>query len=81
VHCGHERAFVQLHGTVTDLIVHDGWRRHGIGRMLLDAAECLMREAGLERLAIGVFVAKEQAKRTNRDFGFEPYVLILSKEL
>ncbi len=72
---------VRNHGTVTDLIVHEEWRGRGIGQMLLKEAERLTREAGLKRLMIGVLVANERAERTYRDFGFEPYVSILSKEL
>ncbi len=69
------------HGTVTDLIVHEDWRGQGIGRMLLAEAERLTRAAGVGRLFIGVLVANERAERTYRQFGFEPYVSIMKKEL
>lgn len=72
---------VRNHGTVTDLIVHDEWRGRGIGQMLLAEAERLTREAGFTRLAIGVLVANERAERTYRNFGFEPYVAIMKKDL
>lgn len=72
---------VRRHGTVTDLIVHEEWRGQGIGRMLLEEAERLTREAGHKRLMIGVLVANGRAERTYREFGFEPYVSILKKEL
>jgi GNAT superfamily N-acetyltransferase len=72
---------VRNHGTVTDLIVREEWRGRGIGRMLLAEAERLTRAAGLKRLFIGVLVANEVAERTYRNFGFEPYVSILAKEL
>ncbi|WP_112663891.1 GNAT family N-acetyltransferase [Microvirga flavescens] len=72
---------VRLHGTVTDLIVHEDWRGRGIGQMLLNEAERLTRKAGLQRLMIGVLVANERAARTYRDFGFEPYVSVLIKDL
>jgi ribosomal protein S18 acetylase RimI-like enzyme len=72
---------VRRHGTVTDLIVHEEWRGRGIGQMLLREAERLTREAGLKRLVIGALVANEQAERTYRKFGFEPYVSLLIKEL
>ena len=72
---------VRNHGTVTDLIVHSDWRGRGIGRMLLNEAERLTKEAGLKRLVIGALVANERAEHTYRAFGFAPYVSILSKEL
>ncbi len=72
---------VRRHGTVTDLIVHEGWRSRGIGQMLLREAERLTRAAGLQRLVIGVLAANERAERTYRQFGFEPYVSIMKKEL
>ncbi|MXQ12747.1 GNAT family N-acetyltransferase [Microvirga makkahensis] len=72
---------VRSHGTVTDLIVHTEWRGRGIGRMLLDEAERLTREAGLKRLMIGALVANERAVRTYTRFGFDPYVSFLKKEL
>jgi ribosomal protein S18 acetylase RimI-like enzyme len=72
---------VRRHGTVTDLIVHEDRRGHGIGRMLLREAERLTREAGLKRLFIGALVANEPACRIYETFGFEPYVSLLVKEL
>ncbi|SCZ03142.1 GNAT family N-acetyltransferase [Microvirga guangxiensis] len=69
------------HGTVTDLIVHEEWRGKGIGQMLLKEAERLTKEAGLKRLMIGALIANERAERTYRQFGFEPYVAFLKKEL
>lgn len=72
---------VRNHGTVTDLIIHEGWRGQGIGQMLLQEAERLTRAAGCQRLVIGVLVANERAERTYRNFGFEPYVAIMKKEL
>ncbi|HEY8384529.1 MAG TPA: GNAT family N-acetyltransferase [Microvirga sp.] len=72
---------VRRHGTVTDLIVHEEWRGRGIGRLLLEEAERLSREAGYARLVIGALVANDKAERTYRAFGFEPYVSILAKTL
>ncbi|PVE24592.1 hypothetical protein DC522_09625 [Microvirga sp. KLBC 81] len=74
-------ADVRSHGTVTDLIIHEEWRGKGIGRMLLNEAERLTKEAGLKRLMIGALIANERAVRTYSQFGFEPYVAFLKKEL
>lgn len=72
---------VRRHGTVTDLIVHEEWRGRGLGRLLLEEAERLSREACHRRLVIGALVANDKAERTYRAFGFEPYVSILAKAL
>jgi len=72
---------VRRHGTVTDLVVHEEWRGHGIGRLLLAEAERLTREAGLRRLTIGALAANQKAESLYRAFGFEPYVTILVKAL
>ncbi len=72
---------VRRHGTVTDLVVAEDWRGRGIGRMLLEEAERLTREAGLKRLVIGALVANEKAEGAYRAFGFTPYVSILTKTL
>jgi GNAT superfamily N-acetyltransferase len=72
---------VRRHGTVTDLVVHEEWRGRGIGRLMLEEAERLTREAGCKRLVIGALVANDKAERTYRAFGFDPYVSILVKEV
>jgi ribosomal protein S18 acetylase RimI-like enzyme len=72
---------VRRHGTVTDLIVHEDRRGRGIGQMLLEEAERLTREAGLQRLFIGALVANESACRIYEKFGFAPYVSLLIKEV
>jgi GNAT superfamily N-acetyltransferase len=72
---------VRRHGTVTDLVVREEWRGRGVGRLLLQEAERLTREAGHRRLVIGVLVGNEKAERSYRAFGFDPYVSILVKEV
>jgi GNAT superfamily N-acetyltransferase len=72
---------VRRHGTVTDLVVREEWRGRGVGRLLLEEAERLTREAGHRRLVIGVLVGNEKAERSYRAFGFDPYVSILVKEV
>jgi GNAT superfamily N-acetyltransferase len=70
---------VRRHGTVTDLVVHEDWRRLGVGRALLEEAERLTREAGCQRLAIGVLAGNAAAEQAYSTFGFRPYVSILVK--
>jgi GNAT superfamily N-acetyltransferase len=72
---------VREYAVVTDLVVDARFRGRGIGQMLLVEAERLAREAGLKRLTIAALVANERAERTYREFGFEPYVTIMTKAL
>jgi GNAT superfamily N-acetyltransferase len=72
---------VREYAVVTDLVVDARFRGRGIGQMLLNEAERLARTAGLRRLTIAALVANERAERTYREFGFEPYVTILTKAL
>ena len=72
---------VREYAVVTDLVVDARFRGRGIGQMLLREAERLAREAGLKRLTIAALVANERAERTYREFGFEPYVTIMTKAL
>ncbi|MET0428668.1 MAG: GNAT family N-acetyltransferase [Microvirga sp.] len=72
---------VRRHGTVTDLVVAEAWRGRGVGRLLLQEAERLTRAAGYKRLLIGALAANARARRIYEDFGFEPYVSILTKDL
>lgn len=72
---------VRQHGTVTDLIVAEDWRGRGVGRVLLQEAERLTREAGFRRLIIGALTGNERAVRTYRAFGFQPYVALMTKDL
>ena len=72
---------LRRYGAVTDLVVAEGWRRQGIGRMLLAEAERLAREAGLKRLALGVLNGNEAAERAYDAFGFRPSVRWLVKPL
>lgn len=68
-------------GHVTDLIVHEDWRGRGVGRLLLQEAERLTREAGLKRLSLGVLTGNDGALAAYRRFGLRPYAQILVKDL
>ncbi len=67
------------YGFVTDLVVHADWRGRGVGRRLLAEAERMTKEAGLKRLSIGVLWKNERAEALYRDFGFESYAKMLTK--
>ena len=64
---------------VTDLVVRDTFRRHGLGRALLRAAERHARDAGAAELRIGVLSGNHAAARLYRSMGFAPYFETLTK--
>jgi GNAT superfamily N-acetyltransferase len=72
---------VRRHAYVTDLVVAEGWRGQGIGRLLLAEAERLARAQGLKRLVIGVLAGNGGAERLYEDVGFRPYASALVKPL
>ena len=66
---------------VTDLAVLDPFRRRGIGRLLLDAAETYARQAAATELRIGVLSRNAAARAFYLSKKFEPHLEILSKPL
>lgn len=57
-------------GWIMDLAVLPTWRRKGVGRLLMDAAERHCREAGLEYLGLAVTSTNERALQLYQDIGF-----------
>jgi putative acetyltransferase len=53
------------------LMVLEGYRRQGIGRMLLDAGVDWARSSGIRKLELHVFPWNEAALRLYEGFGFE----------
>ena len=69
------RAFAYLQ----DLVVDAGHRRHGIGRLLMDAAEKAAAAAGYRRMVLGVLAGNEVALAAYARQGFRPYAHDLEK--
>jgi GNAT superfamily N-acetyltransferase len=66
---------------VSDAFVGEAWRRRGVFRALLAAAEGFAAAGGATRLMIGVLAGNEVAKRAYRTAGFRPYAMELAKDL
>jgi len=66
---------------ITDLIVLEAYRGHGIGRRLLEGAEAHAASKGARRLRVGVLAANEGAHRVYAAAGFRDYEVILAKEI
>ena len=66
---------------ISDLVVGPTYRRCGIGRQLLSAAECYAKARGSQTLRLGVLARNTAARRLYRSAGFEEYEVELSKQL
>lgn len=69
------------YGLVSDLVVVQEFRKLGIGRKLLDAAESHARDCGVKSLRIGVLDDNEAAKRLYLSMGFSGLYVELEKTL
>ncbi|MGH6916683.1 MAG: GNAT family N-acetyltransferase [Geminicoccaceae bacterium] len=66
---------------ISDLFVHDAWRRKGVGSALVRAFEQTMRANGLQWLSVCVKSRNTTAHQAYRAYGFEDYETILTKRL
>ena len=66
---------------VAELVVRDGFRRRGIARALLEAAERYARDAAASELRVGVLSENTPARQLYRSQGFAVYKETLAKSL
>ncbi|MDJ0710836.1 MAG: GNAT family N-acetyltransferase [Woeseiaceae bacterium] len=66
---------------LADLAVLEKFRRQGIARGLIEAAEHYAREHGAEYLQIGVLAANTGAVKLYRSSGYEPFNFRVEKRL
>ena len=64
---------------ISDLVVLERFRRRGLGRTLLEAAERYAWEHGARELRIGVLSGNEPARRLYRQVGFASHLEVLTK--
>jgi ribosomal protein S18 acetylase RimI-like enzyme len=69
------------HAYITDVYVHDGWRRRGIAQAMLARAERHARERGASELRIGVLAGNAAARALYRHVGFQARLETLGKML
>lgn len=68
-------------GLVTDIVVLPEYRKSGLGRALLDAAEALARANGVKWLRVGALAANRAARDLYGLNGFSELYVELEKEL
>jgi len=69
------------YGLIRDLVVLESYRGQGIGGMLLEAAEEEAKRRNVRWLRIEVLSSNETAKEIYLSKGFQPYTLLLEKNL
>ncbi len=60
------------HGKVHDLMVREGTRRRGVGRLLMEHAMGALREMGCERIVLSTAAVNETAQKFFASLGFRP---------
>lgn len=68
-------------GVIHELAVSERYRRHGIGRALMEAAHAAARAAGVESLSLSHFAGNEVAGRFYDSMGYRPYMRNLIVQL
>lgn len=58
-----------------DIYVDPGYRRRGVGKLLLGAAETIARQRGCCKLTLEVLSSNAAAQAAYREFGFRAYEL------
>lgn len=66
------------HGKVHDLMVREGTRRAGVGRLLMERAVSALREMGCDRIVLSTAVVNETAQKFFGSIGFRPTMVEMS---
>jgi ribosomal protein S18 acetylase RimI-like enzyme len=68
------------HGAIHDIYVAANERRHGAGRLLLEAMVTELEARGAKRILLSTMVDNERAQRLFRQMGFRPTMLEMTRE-
>ncbi len=75
------REDVRCHAYISDIFVEVGWRRKGVGRMLLKAIETHMGQRGCRRARVCSKAANLAALKFYEAAGYRPYEVTFSKPI
>jgi len=68
-------------GVIENLFVAEPRRGEGVGTALLEAATDAFRAGDVDRIALDVLAANDEARRFYRDHGFEPHRTEMERRL
>jgi ribosomal protein S18 acetylase RimI-like enzyme len=68
-------------GVLHDIVVDPEHRRHGVGRLLLDAAMGFLRSRGAPRVVLSTAARNEPAQRLFESAGFRQTMIEMTREL
>jgi ribosomal protein S18 acetylase RimI-like enzyme len=68
-------------GVLYDILVDPAHRRHGVGRMLLDATIAALKARGAPRVVLSTAEKNESAQRLFTRAGFRPTMIEMTREL
>jgi ribosomal protein S18 acetylase RimI-like enzyme len=68
-------------GVLYDIIVDPGHRRHGVGRMLLDATVAALKSLGAPQLVLSTAERNERAQRLFARAGFRRTMIEMTRDL
>jgi ribosomal protein S18 acetylase RimI-like enzyme len=68
-------------GVLYDILVDPAHRRHGVGRMLLDATIAALKNRGAPRVVLSTAEKNESAQRLFARAGFRPTMIEMTREL
>lgn len=71
----------QRSGYITQMFVQSGYRRQGVGQLLLDYSLDWLTQRGVPQLMLNVHVDNDLAERFWRKQGFTPYLRRLKRTL
>ncbi|HSA83505.1 MAG TPA: GNAT family N-acetyltransferase [Patescibacteria group bacterium] len=80
-HAQYDDNAITEYGWVLELFVEESYRKHGVGKQLIDEAAKVFQAQGITHLKLDVSTHNNNALKFYEDNGFENHVAILYKKI